>query len=54
MVEYGCKIDEEVKTLQSEIKKNVQGTNSDAKEIGTQINGVHQKEGRKKHPTRKE
>ena len=38
----------------SEIKENVQGTNSDGKETGTQINGVDQKEERKKHPTRKE
>ena len=28
----------------SEIKENVRGTNSDGKEIGTQINGVDQKE----------
>ena len=28
----------------SEIKKNVQGTNSDRKETRTQINGVDQKE----------
>ena len=28
----------------SEIKKNVQGTNSDRKETGTQINDLHQKE----------
>ena len=27
-----------------ETKENVQGTNSDAKETGTQINGVDQKE----------
>ena len=44
MVEYGCKIDEEVKTLQSEIKKNVQGTNSEGKETGAQINGLDWKE----------
>ena len=44
MVEYGCKIDEEVKTLQSEIKKNVQGTNSDGKETRTQIDDLEQKE----------
>ena len=30
----------------SEIKENVQGTNSDGKETGTQINGVDQKEER--------
>ena len=28
----------------SEIKKNVQGTNSEKKETGTQINGLEQKE----------
>ena len=27
----------------SEIKKNVQGTDSDGKEMGTQINGVDQR-----------
>ena len=43
MVEYGCKI-EEVKAMQSEIKENVQGTNSEGKETGTQINGLEQKE----------
>ena len=30
--------------MQSEIEKNIQGTNSDRKETGTQINGVDQKE----------
>ena len=44
MVEYGHKIEEEVKAMQSEIKKNVQGTNSDGKETGTQINDLEQKE----------
>ena len=54
MVEYGHKIEEKVKAMKNEIKENVQGTNSDAKETGTQINGVDQKNERKKHPTRKE
>ena len=31
MVECGCKIEKEGKTIQSEIKENVQGTNSDGK-----------------------
>ena len=44
MVEYGCKIEEKVKAMQSEIKKNIQGTNSDGKETGTQINDLEQKE----------
>ena len=35
-----------MKAMPRETKENVQGTNSDAKETGTQINGVDQKEGR--------
>ena len=44
MVEYGHKIEEKVKAMQSEIKENVQRTNSDRKETRTQINGLEQKE----------
>ena len=44
IVEYGCKMEDEVKAMQSEIKENVQGTNSDGKETGTQINNLDQKE----------
>ena len=33
-----------MKAMLRETKENVQGTNSDAKETGTQINGVDQKE----------
>ena len=33
-----------MKAMLRETKKNVQGTNSDGKETGTQINGVDQKE----------
>ena len=33
-VEYGHKIEENVKALKREIKENVQGTNSDRKETG--------------------
>ena len=43
-VEYGHKIKEEVKAMKSEIKENVQGTNGDGKEAGTQINSLDQKE----------
>ena len=43
MVEYGHKIEKELKAMKSEIKENVQGTNSDKKETGTQINGLEQK-----------
>ena len=42
--EYKCKIKEEVKAIQSEIKKNIQETNSEGKETGTQINDLEQKE----------
>ena len=35
MMEYGCKIKEEMMSIQSEIKKNIQGTNSEGKEIRT-------------------
>ena len=44
MVEYSCKIEEKVKAMQSEIKKNIQGTNSEGKETRTQINDLEQKE----------
>ena len=44
MIEYGCKIKEEMKAIQSEIKKNIQETNSEGKETGTQINDLEQKE----------
>ena len=33
-----------MKAMQSEIKENVQGTNSDEKETGTQINDMEQRE----------
>ena len=54
MVEYGCKIDEKMKAMLSEIKENVQGTNSNRKETGTQINGVDQKEERNIHTEQNE
>ena len=38
MMEYGCNIKEEMKAIQSEIKKTIQGTNREGKETGTQIN----------------
>ena len=45
LVEYDRQLDERMKAMLSEIKENVQGTNSDGKETGTQINGLYQKEG---------
>ena len=44
MIEYDHKIEEKVKAMKSEIKENIQGTNSGGKETGTQINGLDQKE----------
>ena len=43
LVDFGHKLDEKVKAMLRETKENVQGTNSDAKETGTQINGVDQR-----------
>ena len=54
MVEYGHKIDEKMKAMLSEIKENVQGTNSDGKETGTQINCEDQKEERNIQPENNE
>ena len=43
-----------MKAMLRETKENVQGTNSDAKEAGTQINGVDQKEERNIQPEKNE
>ena len=40
MIEYRHKIKEEVKAKQSEIKKNIQGTNSEGEETRTQMNDL--------------
>ena len=44
LVESVRKTDEKMKPMLRETKENVQGTKSDGKETGTQINGVDQKE----------
>ena len=54
LVEFGCKLDEKMKAMLRETKENVQGTNSDAKETGTQINSVDQKEERNIQPEKNE
>ena len=43
-----------MKPMLRETKENVQGTNSDAKETGTPINGVDQKEERNIQPEKNE
>ena len=54
MVEYGRKTEEKVKAMKSEIKKNVQGTNSEGKKTRTQINNLEQKEEINIHPEQNE
>ena len=54
LVESVWKVDEKMKPMQIETKENVQGTNSDGKETGTQINGVDQKEERNIQPEKNE
>ena len=54
LVEFGRKLDEKMKAMPRERKENVQGTNSDGKEIGTQINAVDQKEERNIQPEKNE
>ena len=53
LVEFVQKLDDKMKPMLRETKENVQGTNSDAKETGTQINGVDQKEERNTQPEKK-
>ena len=54
LVEFGCKLDEKMKAMLSEIKENIQGTNSDGKETGTQSNGMDWKEERNIQPEKNE
>ena len=43
-IELSCKMKEEMKAMQSEIKKNIQGINSEGKETRTHKNDLEQKE----------
>ena len=43
LVEDGHKIEERVKAMKSEIKENIQRTNSEQKETRTQINNLDRK-----------
>ena len=54
LVEYGHKMEEKVKAMQSEIKKNTQGTNTDRKETRTQINNLEQEKERNIQPEQNE
>ena len=44
MTECRCKTEEEVRAMQSDMKENVQGANSDGKETRTQVNNLEQTE----------
>ena len=44
MTEYGYKLEGKMKAMKSELKENLQGTNSDRKETGTQINNLEMEE----------
>ena len=44
LIELGCKMKEDRKATQNELKQNIQATNSEGKETGTQINDLEQKE----------
>ena len=54
LVEFSHKLDEKMKAMLRETKETVQGTNSDGKETGTQLNGVDQKEERNIQPENNE
>ena len=54
LVEFVRKLDEKMKAMPRKTKENVQGTNSDVKETGTQINGVDQKIERNIQPEKNE
>ena len=54
MVEYDHKIEEKVKAMKSEIKENAQGTNSEGKETGTQINNLEQRRKKNFQPQQNE
>ena len=54
LVETVQKPDEKMKPMLRKTKENVEGTNSDGKETGTQINTVDQKEERNIQPEKNE
>ena len=54
MVELGCKMKEQMKATESEIKQNIWGTSSEGKETGTQISNLEQKKERNIHPEQNE
>ena len=43
LIDLGGKMKEQMKATQSEIKQNIQGTNSEGKETGTKIDDLDHK-----------
>ena len=54
MVEYVCKLDGKMKAMLSEIKENVQGTDSEGKEARAKFNNLEHKEERNIQPEQNE
>ena len=54
LVQFGRKLDEKMKAMLRGTKEDEQGTNSDGKETGTQINDADQKEERNIQPEKNE
>ena len=54
LIELSHKMKEQMKAIQSEIKENIQGTNSEGKETWTQINDLDQKKEINIQPEEKE
>ena len=54
ITEYGKNLREEMKATVSEIKKNLQGINSEGMEAGIQINNLEHKEGKSIQSERQE
>ena len=46
LIDFSHKMNEAMKASHSKIKQNIQGTNSEGREIGTQINNLEQREGK--------
>ena len=44
LIELGCKMKEQMMATQSDIKQNIQGTNTEEKETRTQIDDLEKKE----------
>ena len=44
LTELSCKMKEEMKSTQSKVKQNIQGTTSEGKKTMTQISGLEPKE----------